>query len=265
MNLDSAQLEFLLSQLADGQLSADERNAIEQALRSDSRLRDLAARYERLGELLGRLASNAVTADSQLYRHVADALREEIEFRVSQSIDGDLDDDERTLLAKQTGSDPSLSRLEHQMTQTADLLARYAQTPIPVDEQALQERIIRAVHRESLRSVATDGRSRLRRWAAFATPLAAAAAIALAIFLNSRTPPVTPGPTPASPAQPLVLVKWQTPAHTSGAISIRFDTESTPDSFRDAAEVQAYGIVTGRSAPRPAPPVMGRASLALMY
>lgn len=265
MNLDPTQLELLLSQRSDGPLSADERGAIEQTLRNDPRLRDVAGRYDRLADLLRRLASENVTADPRLHRRIVEALREDVEFRVSQSIDGDLSDEERTLLANQTASDPSLARFESQLTQTAGLLARYAEAPIPVDSTALQTRIITTVHRESLRAAASGGRSRLRRWTAFGAPLAAAAAIALAIMYNSRTATITPGPTPPSPPQPTVLVKWQTPARTSGAISIRFDTESTPESFRDSAQGQAYGIVTGRSAPRPTPRATARGSLALMY
>lgn len=254
MKNDPIHLEFLLSQTGDGTLTAEQRAAVEAALVAEPRLREVALRYERLAELLLHLRAEQAAPDAPaLAARVREALHVALEFQMSQQLDGALSDEDASRLQGVLESTPDLQRARAAMTRTDDLLRRYAADKPKVDFDALASRIRTQVTREALQSRRT-GRS--WRWIAAGIPIAAAAALALAVLLNR--PPARNGGTPeiavGPETTPTVAVRIAAPpAGDQGRVDVSFD-HAIPREFAEAEKAReqrehGQGLVSGRPGP----------------
>src|SRR5689334_10148122 len=148
MSLDPQQLEFLLSQIHDGTLSAEQRAAVEHALASDETLQQLAARYERLGTLIAQIRSSRIAVNATaLTEAIRDAIANDLRFQMSQDIDDQLSPVESARLSQVLAGNLSHQREDQGLREVQSLLDRYAAArPVPSFSD-LSSRIGAAVRR----------------------------------------------------------------------------------------------------------------------
>ncbi len=190
MNIDREQFERLLSERTDGVLTPGQLAELDRALADHPEFAAQARAYDHLQSLLRRWRTVPVNMD---WRALTAQIRQGLDEPVA----------------------PSTSR-------TVDDLVQGAFGPMPdVDWARLHARISSAVREDATARRTQRSWAKTLKWSAMVgAPLAAAAAIALTIWLpRSATPP-----TPAAPA-PLpskVIVAYETPA-PAGRIKVAFD------------------------------------------
>ncbi len=123
-------------------------------------------------------------------------ISEHDEFLLSELLDGNLPDEQSVALRERMTREPELARAYESLARVDQLLAARRGVRPAFDFHRLQEAVMSDVRRRS------GWRTALYRfplWARYAAPLAAAAAISLAVLLNSPA-----GPQPVSPAHDTV-------------------------------------------------------------
>lgn len=211
-------IEELLSRRPDGELTADEAAEVRRVMAEDSSAASVASAYERLDSVL------------RAWRHLPPDLNwDGLSARIAEQIDQDI---------SPVGSSDAVD----------DLLAGWT-GPLPeVDWDGFKARVSDAVRREAATSAST-GRGG-RSWGArvrWLAPLAAAAVIALAVWLPRGTLPIA-GDLSVAP-RPIVVVSLDFPV-SRGTISFVFDESplGVEDEPARSAGGSAIAIGAGRFA-----------------
>lgn len=223
MASDAEQLERLLSEQADGDLDAAQRESIRRAVAEDRVAGATARQYARLHELLAGWRTLPVGIDWQ-------AAAREVSLRVLQAGEGAVPTPARRLgidTEASEGSDPIDSDERTSEDRAVDDFVTRAAGPLPdVDWGAFKARVSAAVHREAATS-AVSGQGTQHRWrrgAAWAlrvgAPLAAAAVIAFAVWGPWADQPFVQGP--SAGGRPLVVVSLERPG-SAGRVSVTLD------------------------------------------
>ncbi len=223
MASDAEQLERLLSEQADGDLDAAQRESIRRALAEDRVAAATARQYARLHELLAGWRTLPEGIDWQ-------AAARGVSLRVSQAGEGAvLTPARRPGMGAEAseGSDPIDSDERTPDDRAVDDFVTRAAGPLPeVDWAAYKARVSAAVRREAATSTAAGQgmQHRWRRGAAWAfrvgAPLAAAAVIAFAVWGPWADRPFVQGP--SARGRPLVVVSLERP-DSAGRVSVTLD------------------------------------------
>lgn len=156
-------IELLISRSLDEALSPADRGRLERALAASPELRAHAERYRSLHRLLARwTAESAMGAARSIEPSVAEALRLPHAHSV-EAVSPAADDDD--------------------LGGVDDLLGRYGREDIRVNWDAFTERVIKQIEPAHVARPGAAGPARPQRmWLRLAMPLAAAAALALAVL-----------------------------------------------------------------------------------
>lgn len=188
---DREQFERLLSERMDGALTPDQLAELDRAVAGRAEFADLARRYDRLQASLHRWRALPADIDWQ-----------GLSTRIRRSIGG---------------------QVEQPTSKSVDDLMQDAFGPMPeVDWSRLRQRISAAV-REEAAATRTTRRSwsRAAKWTTMAgVPLAAAAAIAIAVWFPRSAAPTAP--TAPAPIASMIVVSFETP-EPAGQVKIAFD------------------------------------------
>ena len=251
MNVDSEQLEALLSRRLDEDLDAEEQALLRQAMADDPAAAASAKQYERLQRMLA--VWRRLPADlnwNTLSKSVASRIEEDLAIEASARLDRAIDP---AAEGPAPPIGPRLNPTAESFQATEELLRDWA-GPLPeVDWDAYAARVSAAVRREATAGGQKAGRG--RRWrvlAGWLAPMAAAASIALLLWWNRGANPT--GLTNHRPAAPQVEVSLVVPEST-GRVSIAF--EESPAGPIDKAKPLPGGVaiavgrpsLTGSSAP----------------
>jgi anti-sigma factor RsiW len=227
MNLDREQFEQLLSERADGLLTSKELAELDLAIAGDSEFAKLARRYDKLSALIRSWRTLPAAIDWQtLSTQIGGSVRDAVGLSASAAIDETLDP--RLESGPNEGMHAGMEPVRRELQAVDDLVqSAFGQVP-EVDWYQLKARISSAIREEaeasrSTRLVKTRSWStRAKRAAMFGVPLAAAAAIALAVWLpRSATPTLPESPMP-TPRKSLVAVSFEQPK-PAGRVKIEFD------------------------------------------
>lgn len=205
------EMEQLLSRITDADLAPTEQTSLRRAVETDATAAMIARQYKALGHLLS--SWRPLPSDVQW-----DSFSQQVSERVAAADAAEIIPD---------------SAIDH-------LVRAAASQPMPVvDWSAFKSRVSNAVHQEALRETATrtttkDRRSLWLRLGAWATPLAAAAAIALVVFLQREPALRVIKPSALKPAQAFVQVALYVPK-PDGSISVTFD-RTAPEAAVDQLE-----------------------------
>jgi hypothetical protein len=282
MNLDPQQIESLLACRGDGPLGAEEIRALDEALRTDPVLAALAGQYERLDRLLARIKSDGPTVSAAaLCERIRAALREEVEFQISQRLDGELAADAAARLAEVAARDPGVHAAQDDYGRLHRRLKAHSTRQPAVDHARLSRQIGQAVRREALRQRAAG---RPRRRMVVGGPLALAASLLLAVVLWQRSAggPGSDGVSPPAPAAPsVVVVRLAVPQNTGNVyialvtqmgesspqsgVAVAFDTLGRPEHGVIVDSGPKRGIISGGSERRTPVSTSNATALALMF
>jgi len=191
--MDREQLEFLMSQAIDGQLSDEDADRLDRVLAEDADARAEFERMQRLDNLIGAWGRQPAPVDEdRTGRAMADRVREQAEFAISQTLDGD--DGAADELAAYAQRDPDLGLVEHQYRRLAAALDAWGSYEPAVDYDKLHERLCQTIRAER---AGQSGGWPVRIIRLYA-PLAAAASLLVVAGLwwtsRSVAPPPTLGP-----------------------------------------------------------------------
>lgn len=240
------QLEFLLSRIGDADLSADERAAIRRAVEGDAACARLADEYRRLGDTLRAYRPLPRRLDwAALSAGVVDRLVEAAEADASAVVDRTLDPaalgpDTADAVAFRSGDDA----LAGEYAAVQDMLREWARPLPPVDWEAFRSGVSRQIRREVLTSPRPAARSRLNLFVNWVAPLAAAAAIVLAVAWPRE--PIGQVPGEGGRAASNIVVVVDLPAE-SGNVQFSYD-ESFVEEERADEEPSVKAIAVGPSA-----------------
>ena len=165
--------------------------------------------------------------------------RDDVEYRLSELIDGELPDDQADALRRELGRDADLAA-EHRRYESLETALGELGREMPEVDWDLQRETIRgALEREALLGPARRAwPARLIRWSA------AAAAIVLAVLAGQW---LLTGPAP----EPHMQVAWQAPAAAAGPAMARVLDPSWPPAAR--AELEVAYVQTEPATPPAAP------------
>lgn len=235
--------EFLLSQLLDGDLPEPEAVVLRTRLENEPALRRAFEELSEVNRLMQARRADPPVVDYDRFHSVlmqqlgggASGVSPDDEFLLSRLLDGDLADDERELVLRRLEAEPALRECHDSLKRVDQALVQH-RTPMPAVKYG-------RFHRQLMKQVRAEaGRTgRLLRfpvWARLAAPLAAAAAIALVVWLQ---PGLRPEPTsPVEPqsggsewvdAQPAasepLVVAFNRPASSSGMLAVNVGKPST--------------------------------------
>lgn len=191
--------EFLLSQFLDGELPQDEALALRLRIEKEPALRRALDQLRRINGLVQAKASDLPTVNYEAFHaqlmnkltstDVARASTTEVseadEFLLNRFIDGDLIAEEESALGERLAREPVLqARLESFKSLDAALLGRRTALPA-INYNRFHKQVMADIHAEA-------GRKRrffqFPAWARIAAPLAAAAAIAMVVWLQPGSP-----------------------------------------------------------------------------
>jgi anti-sigma factor RsiW len=187
--------EFLLSQLLDGDLPEAEAAALRVRLENESALRSAYEVLCRVDGLVRARAADQPAVDYERFHEVvmqrlgaAAPVSEQDEYLLSRLLDGELAGEARAGLVARLEVEPALRDCyeSHQRVNAA-LAERRADVPV-VDYGRFHTQVMEQVREEAGRAARTI---RFPVWARIAAPLAAAAAIALAVWLQPGIGPVS--------------------------------------------------------------------------
>lgn len=197
------QLEQLLSQRADDGLTAEQLGILERALASDAELTRQGRAYERLHVVLDGWRTLPVDIDWQNFSgRISREIMEEVSAVASEPVD--------------------------------DLVVAFRPMP-DMDWSQLQSRISAAVRADVAARQGAGADMTRRSWSrtakrivAIGAPLAAAAAIALALWLPRASSPVAP--TVPTPTKAMIVVSYETP-QPAGKVKVAFEEKpyTAPD------------------------------------
>jgi len=192
VDIDPEQLEFLMSQAIDGQLSAEDAERLERCLAEDADARAEFERMKRLNSLLGQWGRRPVPVDEDQVGHLlGERVRQDPEFAISQLLDGD--EEAGRELARYAERDPNVGLLAHEYRRVEMIVRAWGAIDPPVDHERLYERLCQTIRIESARRGRTWPQRIIRLYA----PLAAAASlvIAMGVWWVARTAgPMATGP-----------------------------------------------------------------------
>ncbi len=240
------QLEFLLSRIADGDLTAEERDRLRAAVERDPLCARVAGEYERLGRMVHAfrplpLNLNWAALASTIAGRVADSAEADASALVDRSIDrGAIAPASDISAASPAGPEAG----EYAAVQA--LLRDWARPLPPVDWQAFKAGISREVRREFVAPAAPSRTSRTALFVNWLAPLAAAAVIALAIaWPRERAGDQTADV--GRRADRNIVVVVDSPAY-SGSIQLSYDqsfAEEEPQNDEPSVKAIAHGPSRG--------------------
>ncbi|MBX3395109.1 MAG: hypothetical protein KF841_07040 [Phycisphaerae bacterium] len=201
-------LEFLIARATDGDLTGEEREIISKAVANDTDLADEIRRYERVNAVIANWRTVPHDMDwAGFRRSVSDAVTDDAMATVDETIRGVV------------GSMP------------------------PVDWDAFRSRVSSAVRAEAVQTGrAAPYRMQAFRHARWLAPLAAAAAIAIAVFRGGFDPQgVVPTGVDREPS--LLVVSLDVPEST-GKIAVMFDESPAPEMVAEIGPSSAF-VSTG--------------------
>jgi len=247
-------LEWLLSERLDRALSADESAELAKALAADASGVRSARAFNQLDALLKRWASAEPQVDWQALKNrcaadVADAA----ELAISEQLDRRIDASAVAEIGARVAGTSAGTRDAYARTEAAIRGWRAAMPP--VNWEALKLRISAGVAQEAALAGARAGRvARTRQWrwvAQVAAPLAAAAAVAFAIFWP--TPESTNTGVVRPERRPIVVVELETPV-SSGRVAVRFDPGQLSETPSTSIDVASPSDVEGAMVIAASPP-----------
>lgn len=239
------QLEFLLSRIADADLSADERAEIRRAVERDPACARAADEFQHLGRLLRAFRPlprnlNWSALGMAISGRVADSAEADASALVDRSID-------RSAIGPVTDLTAALpagtETLAGEYAAVQGLLRDWAQPLPPVDWQAFKSGVARQIRREVLAGAPTVHRRRTSLFVNWVAPIAAAAAIAMAVWWPRD--PGTKGLAKGR-AEHNIVVVVDTP-RVSGSVQLSFD-ESFAEVEPPNEEPSVKAIAVGPSA-----------------
>jgi hypothetical protein len=242
------QLEFLLSRIADADLSADERAEIRRAVEGDPACARVASEYEHLGRLLRVFRPlprnlNWSALGTAIAGRVADSAEADASALVDRSID-------RSAIGPVTDPAAALpagtESLAGEYAAVQSLLRDWAKPLPPVDWNAFKSGVSRQIRREVSTPEPQTQRRRASLFVNWLAPLAAAAAIALAVWW-----PREPGKTKLAHSgirvEDNIVVVVDTPTF-AGSIQLSFDesfAEEAPPNDEPSVKAIAVGPRAG--------------------
>jgi len=193
VDIDAEQLEFLMSQAIDGQLSAEESERLKRDLADDADARAEFERMKRLNDLIGQWGGRpAPVADDHAAHVLGQRVRQDAEFAISRVLDGE--EQAEGDWAAHAQRDPHLGLLAHQYRRLERVVRAWGSIEPPIDHERLYERLCETIHAEAAGRVSQWPRRIIRLY----TPLAAAASLAIVAGLwwsmRSGPPTMVPGP-----------------------------------------------------------------------
>lgn len=202
----SEQDEFLLSQLVDGDMPAEQAAALRERLVAEPVLRECFEAMYRVNEALKARRADQPTINIELFhdrlmQQVAESVSvsEQDEFLVGQFLDGELRSDERRSLEERLKAEPALRQCNDELERLNTAFAEMRLVRPAVDYAHFHEQLMDRIAAEE-RPVRAPIRFPI--WMRIATPIAVAASIALVVLLQPVHTPVQPGP--SGTGQPIV-------------------------------------------------------------
>ncbi len=198
------ELEFRICQYLDGTLSEAERAAMETLLASDESARALLEEHRRLNTAFLAIPRVPNVLWDQLSEQVGSAFRatDDLEFAISQHVDGTLGEAERQAVETRIAEDADARSIHTEHARLTSAL-RALPTAQNVDWQAFGGRIAAAVDRQSAQS---ERGFRLFAWRgpfslAMAASLLIAVGVAISIYVRhaASTRPTPIGPVALAP------------------------------------------------------------------
>ena len=245
MTNEADNLEWLASQRAAGALSAEERRTLAAALEADPALRQAAAQYDRLHDLLRRFAATRIRVEPALAETVRERILAELEFQLSQQLDDALSDAASARLDRTVAASHSLQREESALRAADALIQRYAAATTPPDMSALAAQISAAVRREPVAQRRRDAsQSAGRRMPRIIRTLAVAAAILLCVVTGLVLLPQREQRPPNTPAPPAPVVIFTLPATTPGGTIMFSLDESLEAVAQTTGDAETSGIIS---------------------
>lgn len=235
--------EFLLSQLLDGDLPEPEAVILRTRLENEPALRRAFEELSEVNRLVQARRADQPAVDYDRFHSLlmqrlevgSSEASPDDEFLLSRLLDGDLAHDEREVVLRRLEAEPALRECHDWLKRVDQALVQH-RTPMPaVDYGRFHRKLMKQVRAEAR---GAGGLPRFPVWARLAAPLAAAAAIALVVWLQPGLRPEPPSPTEprsggsewvdAQPAasEPLV-VAINRPASSSGMLAVNVGKPST--------------------------------------
>lgn len=196
--------EYLLSQLLDGQLTETEATSLRARMEREPALARSFAELSRLdASMRARRADQpAVDYDAFHARLMAQVdvisapVSEQDEFLLSRMLDRDLTGEEESALLRRLAAEPALKMSYRSLAEVNDALAARRGDVPDVDYDGFHERVMEQVEAETGEAARVV---RFPAWARVAAPLAAAAAIVLAVWFQPGSVPTSVTPPGVGP------------------------------------------------------------------
>lgn len=245
--------EFLLSQLLDGELTAEQAADLHVRLRQEPALARAFEGLRRVDDLVKarRAVQPAVDYDRFHERFMArlatenTAVSEEDELLLNRLIDSELTPEDEALVLRRLAHEPALRVVYESLVRVNAALVQRRADVLAVDYGQFHRQVMNQVRQEAGRTARVV---RFPTWARLAAPLAAAAAIALSVWLHpgwrQSSEPVniaiaekrdqSVGPAlaelpPAEP-QPVAMVRTNAPvARPAGVIEVTVGKPAADD------------------------------------
>ncbi|MBN1347597.1 MAG: hypothetical protein JXQ73_33220 [Phycisphaerae bacterium] len=213
MNIDPEQLEFLMSQAIDGQLSDEDAELLDRCLAENPDARADLERMRRLDSLIGHWGRQPVPMDEGRFKAaLGERVQEDPEFIISQALDGDEQAEEA--LASYAQREPGVGLLEHQYRRAEMLVRSWGDYEPPVDHDLFYERLCQTIRTDARPKVIPWPRKVIRLY----TPLAAAASILIALGAWWIARQATVEPAPGQPQIQVALVGPPSPKPGTKAV-----------------------------------------------
>ncbi len=234
MDIDKEQLEFLMSRAVDGDLSPEETVRLDGYLAENAAARAEFERMKRLNDLLGAWGQRPIGVDDdRAADSTAARVRDEVEYTISNALDGD--EGAVVHLRGYAQRDPNLGLLGNQYERLEMMIQAWGAVEPAVDYDRFQQRLSQAVRAEADRQVSGGGARIIRLF----VPLAAAASLMIAAgvwWLGESAAPAPSGTTPqvqvalAGPPSP--------PAESKAVVEVSFG-------LTDDAPIQSVAQTSG--------------------
>lgn len=192
VDIDPEQIEFLMSQAIDGDISPADADRLDRYLAEVPEARAEFEKMKRLDTLVGQWGRQPAPMDDQRVGELlSESVRQDAEFAISRYFDGDEQAGEE--LAVHAKRDPNLGLLEHQYRRLEMIVRAWGEIEPPVDYDRLHDRLCATIRAEARRQATP-----LPRIFKLYVPLAAAASLLIVAGLwwtgRSAVPMPTGGP-----------------------------------------------------------------------
>jgi len=224
MDTNHEQLEFLISRAIDGDLSAEERARLDALLASDPKAQAEFDRMKRLNDLLGAWGQRqAPVDDNRMQEVLTDRIHDDVEFTISRLLDGEEQAVEE--LTAHSLRDPHVGLLEERYRRMEILVRSWGSIEPPVDHDRLHVRLCEMIHAEATRRRKTLFTRVVRMYA----PLAAAAALVMAVGVWWFGQNASPRPLPHGPARVEIALVGPPKAKPANEAVMKFEFGLAPD------------------------------------